>query len=111
MAVGFSFTDQRLVPNPNLSTQFVGVRNYVRLFQDQIFHSALIFNVIFVIVVVPVQTFCGHTGLRSARTIFRQTNVPRAAFIGESRGSRIVELTYTDPEMNMCKTSAKIVVR
>ena len=56
MAVGFSFTDQRLVPNPNLSTQFVVFRNYARLFQDQIFHSALLFTFIFVIIVVPLQT-------------------------------------------------------
>jgi multiple sugar transport system permease protein len=34
----------------------VGLRNYLRLFEDQIFHSALIFNFIFAIVVVPVQT-------------------------------------------------------
>ncbi len=56
MAIGFSFTDQRLVPNPNLSTQFIGARNYARLFQDPIFHSALIFNFIFVLIVVPIQT-------------------------------------------------------
>ena len=56
MAVVFSFTDQRLVPNPNLTTQFVGPRNYLRLFEDQIFHSALLYNFIFVIIVVPVQT-------------------------------------------------------
>lgn len=56
MAIVFSFTDQRLVPNPNLATQFVGFRNYARLFQDQVFHSALLFNLIFVIVVVPLQT-------------------------------------------------------
>jgi multiple sugar transport system permease protein len=56
MAIILSFTDQRLVPNPNLQTQFIGLRNYLRLFQDQAFHSALLYNFIFVIVVVPVQT-------------------------------------------------------
>ena len=56
MAIVFSFTDQRLVPNPNLTTRFVGARNYARLLQDQVFLSALTFNFVFVIVVVPVQT-------------------------------------------------------
>ena len=56
MAIGFSFTDQRLVPNPNLSTQFVSLENYTRLFQDQIFQRALAFTFLFVIIVVPVQT-------------------------------------------------------
>ncbi|MEM7029566.1 MAG: sugar ABC transporter permease [Chloroflexota bacterium] len=57
MAIGFSFTDQRLVPNPNLSTQFVAIRNYTRLFEDQIFQRALAFTFLFVIIVVPLQTF------------------------------------------------------
>lgn len=56
MAIGFSFTDQRLVPNPNLTTQFVNIQNYTRLFQDQIFHQALLFTFLFVIIVVPLQT-------------------------------------------------------
>ena len=56
LAVYMSFTDQRLVPNPNLPTQWVGMRNYNRMFEDESFRSALIFNAIFVFVVVPVQT-------------------------------------------------------
>ncbi|MEO1065335.1 MAG: sugar ABC transporter permease [Actinomycetota bacterium] len=56
VAIYSSFTDQRLVPNPNLPTQWVGLRNYRRLFEDDGFRSALVFNGIFVLVVVPLQT-------------------------------------------------------
>ncbi len=56
MAFGLSFTDQRLVPNPNLPTQFVGLRNFVRLAQDDTFHQAILNNFYFVVVVVPLQT-------------------------------------------------------
>jgi multiple sugar transport system permease protein len=56
MAIVLSFTDQRLVPNPNLPTRFVGLRNFIRLAQDATFHRAILNNFYFVIVVVPVQT-------------------------------------------------------
>ncbi len=56
MAVGFSFTDQRLVPNPNLPTRFVGFRNFVRMVEDEAFLRGLLNNFYFVIVVVPLQT-------------------------------------------------------
>lgn len=56
MAIGLAFTDQRLVPNPNLPTQFVGLRNFSRMLQDESFFNAVINNFIFAIIVVPVQT-------------------------------------------------------
>ena len=56
LAFALSFTDQRLVPNPNLETQFVGLRNYVRLFEDDYFLHALGNNFYFVAVVVPLQS-------------------------------------------------------
>lgn len=56
MAVGLSFTDQRLIPNPNLPTQFVGLRNFVRMLKDEAFLHGLLNNFYFVIVVVPLQT-------------------------------------------------------
>ena len=56
MAIGLAFTDQRLIPNPNLPTQFVGLRNFVRLLEDETFHRALLNNFIFALVVVPIQT-------------------------------------------------------
>jgi len=56
MAVGLAFTDQRLVPNPNLPTQFIGLRNFVRLLEDEAFLRGLMNNFYFTIVVVPLQT-------------------------------------------------------
>jgi multiple sugar transport system permease protein len=56
MACGLAFRNQRLVPNPNLPTHFVGLRNFARLLHDDTFHRALLNNFIFALVVVPVQT-------------------------------------------------------
>lgn len=56
MAIGLAFSDQRLIPNPNLPTQFVGLRNFVRLLEDEAFLRGLLNNFYFVAVVVPIQT-------------------------------------------------------
>ena len=56
MAVGLAFTDQRLIPNPNLPTQFIGLRNFVRMLEDEAFLRGLVNNFYFTIVVVPLQT-------------------------------------------------------
>jgi multiple sugar transport system permease protein len=56
MAIGLSFTDQRLIPNPNLPTRFIGFRNFVRLVADEAFLRGLLNNFYFVAVVVPLQT-------------------------------------------------------
>ena len=56
MAIGLSFTDQRLIPNLNLPTRFIGFRNFVRLVADEAFLRGLLNNFYFVAVVVPVQT-------------------------------------------------------
>ncbi|MEJ2596830.1 MAG: sugar ABC transporter permease [Anaerolineales bacterium] len=56
MAIGLAFTDQRLIPNPNLPTQVIGLRNFTRMFADEAFIRGLLNNFYFVIVVVPVQT-------------------------------------------------------
>lgn len=56
MAIGLSFTDQRLIPNPNLPTRFVGLRNYLRLLEDEAFLRGLLNNFYFAVVVVPLQT-------------------------------------------------------
>src|SRR5256885_10295003 len=54
LAVIFSFTNLRLLsPIP---LRFVGLQNYVRVFQDPIFYRALGNNLLFVLIVVPVQT-------------------------------------------------------
>lgn len=56
MAIGLSFTDQRLIPNPNLPTKIVWFRNYIRLIDDEAFLRGLLNNFYFVGVVVPIQT-------------------------------------------------------
>ncbi len=56
MAFIFSFTNQRLIPNPNLPTEFIGLRNYLRLFSDSTFYRAIGNNFLFAIIVVPIQT-------------------------------------------------------
>jgi multiple sugar transport system permease protein len=55
-AIWMSFTNMRLIPNPNVPTKFIGLENYVRLFTDKVFHKGLINNFYFVAVVVPLQT-------------------------------------------------------
>lgn len=57
IAFVISFTDQRLIPNLNLPTQFIALRNFLRLFISPSFRQALFNNFVFVVVVVPLQTF------------------------------------------------------
>lgn len=56
MAFGLAFTDQRLIPNPNLPTQFIGLRNFMRMIEDEAFLRGILNNFYFVAVVVPLQT-------------------------------------------------------
>ncbi len=56
MAFGLSFTNQRLIPNVNVPTQFIGLTNYGRMLEDASFVRALLNNLLFAVVVVPVQT-------------------------------------------------------
>lgn len=55
-AIWMSFTNMRLIPNPNVPTEFIGLRNYIRLFNDDVFLKSLLNNFYFVVVVVPLQT-------------------------------------------------------
>lgn len=57
IAFVISFTNQRLITNPNLPTQFIALRNFVRLFNSASFRQALLNTFIFAVVVVPLQTF------------------------------------------------------
>lgn len=56
IAFALSFTNQRLIPNLNLPTQLIGLRNFKRLLLDANFHRALLNNFIFTAMVVPIQT-------------------------------------------------------
>ena len=55
MSFVFSFTNQRLIANPNTAVQFVGIGNYLRLLKHDVFYSALFNNFKFTIMVVPLQ--------------------------------------------------------
>jgi multiple sugar transport system permease protein len=59
MSVYFSFTDQRLLVNPNVPTEFIGMRNYLRLFEDGAFQNAFFRTTTFTIMVVPLQCAMG----------------------------------------------------
>lgn len=59
MSVILSFTDQRLVPNPNVPTKFIGIRNYVRLAEAGEFLNAFWRTAYFTILVVPLQCAMG----------------------------------------------------
>jgi multiple sugar transport system permease protein len=50
-----SFTNTRLVAGP-LPTNFVGLRNYIRMLGDDSLHRALLNNSLFGMIMVPVQT-------------------------------------------------------
>ncbi len=55
LAIYFSFTNQRLAPDP-LPTLFVGLNNYKRLLADDTLRRALLNNSLFGMIVVPVET-------------------------------------------------------
>ena len=59
LSVAFSFTDQRLLPNVNVPTEFIGARNYVRLFEGGDFANAFIHTAYFTLLVVPLQCAMG----------------------------------------------------
>jgi len=54
LSIGLSFTNLRL--GSPLAPEFVGLTQFVRLFADDAFTRALLNNLLFTIVVVPVQT-------------------------------------------------------
>jgi multiple sugar transport system permease protein len=59
LSVAFSFSDQRLVPNPNVPTAFIGARNYQRLLEGGEFASAFVNTAYFTLLVVPLQCAMG----------------------------------------------------
>ncbi len=80
LAIILSFTNQRLIPNPNLPTMFVGVRNFYRLMTDSTFHRAIINNLYFVAVVVPVQTALALSMAMLVNLRFKFTNTFRTIY-------------------------------
>ena len=57
LTMAFSFSDQRLVPNPNVPTEWIGWRNYARIFENEDFVRTLLNTAYFTLLVVPLQ--CG----------------------------------------------------
>ena len=55
MAFGLSFTNQRLIPGP-IPTKYVGFRNYIRLFNDNLFRRGILNTFYFALIVVPLQS-------------------------------------------------------
>jgi multiple sugar transport system permease protein len=80
LAIGFSFTDQRLIPNPNLPTAFVGFRNFIRLLTDDTFHRAILNNFYFTAVVVPIQTALALAMAMLVNMRLKGTNVFRTIY-------------------------------
>jgi multiple sugar transport system permease protein len=92
LAVFFSFTNQRLI-SP-LPLRFVGGENYVRIFQDADFWNAFGNNVIFVVVVVPIQT-----GLALFLAILVNTT---------SRSARVLRTIYFLPVVTVMAVAATV---
>lgn len=71
LAFYLSFTDQRLVPNLNVPTSYVGWRNYARLLGREEFWNALGNTTLFVAVIVPLQA-----GLALGAAILLNSRLP-----------------------------------
>ncbi len=56
LAFALSFTNQRLVPNPNAPTSFIGVNNYLRLIGQPEFLQAFRNTFVFALLVTPLQS-------------------------------------------------------
>ncbi len=80
LAIGFSFTDQRLIPNVNIGTKFVGLRNFLRLFADDTFHRSILNTFYFAAVVVPIQTALALAMAMLVNLRMRFTNVFRTIY-------------------------------
>jgi ABC-type sugar transport system permease subunit len=59
MTFVFAWTDQRLIPAPQLPTEFVGLRNFSRLLEDEHFTAAIRNTLLFTVVVGPIQMLLG----------------------------------------------------
>ena len=58
MAFGLSFTNQRLIPNVNVPTQFIGLTNYGRMLEDASFLRALFNNLLFAADIIQQRDGC-----------------------------------------------------
>jgi multiple sugar transport system permease protein len=56
LAIALSFSNQRIPPNLNIPTEFVGLANYWRMLGQPEFHQAFLNTALFCIVVTPLQS-------------------------------------------------------
>jgi len=59
LAILLSFTNQRLVPNLNAPTEFIGFSNYLRLLGQPEFLQAFVNTFVFALIVTPLQSAMG----------------------------------------------------
>ena len=85
MSVVLSFTDQRLVPNANVPTKFVGVRNYVRLAEAGEFFNAFWRTLTFAVLVVPLQCLFGLGAAMLINTKLPMRNLFRGIYFQTSQ--------------------------
>jgi len=71
LAIALSFTNQRLVPNLNVGTQFVGINNYLRILGQPEFLQAFRNTALFTILVTPLQS-----GFALAAAMLLNTKLP-----------------------------------
>jgi multiple sugar transport system permease protein len=90
ISIGLAFTDQRLIPNPNLPTQFIGLRNFSRLIEDEAFIRGLLNNFYFVVVVVPIQTTFALLLAILVNQKLRGTNIFRTIYFSPVVTSMVV---------------------
>jgi multiple sugar transport system permease protein len=76
LAIVLSFTDQKMVQNINIPTEFVGLRNYIRLFTKPDFLNAFWNTFCFAVFIVPIQS-----GIALAAAMLINSSLPaRNAF-------------------------------
>ena len=80
LAVAISLTNQRLVPNLNAPTLFVGLTNYLRLVGRQDFLQAFANTFLFALIVTPLQSAMGLGAAVLINSRLPARNVYRAIF-------------------------------
>lgn len=80
LAIALSFSNQRLVPNLNAPTAFIGISNYLRLFGQPEFLQAFINTFLFAVIVTPLQSAMGLGAAILINSKLPARNVFRAIF-------------------------------
>ena len=62
------------------SHKFIGLQNYAEIFNDSVFHQALLFTIKFTIINTPIQLIIGYLLALAVRKKFRGVSIFRAAY-------------------------------